>query len=91
MSNPLLKMLLPKLIEQAKSPDLKKKIISVVKKEKEKYTLEANQDVRILLSATNQDILIRIVLFDCEKNQVLNTLGIYRYEHLVELVSNLKI
>ena len=94
MHNGILKMIAPQLLKSASDPKVKEKLLKLLNDKKSEYLSEAEEnapyiDVRLMLSSTQDDIIIKIVLYDFESNIVIGVLNYYRYEQLLEELKKL--
>lgn len=94
MHNGILKMIAPQLLKSASDPKVKEKLLKLLNDKKAEYLSEAEgnapyTDVRLMLSSTQNDIIIKIVLYDFESKSVTGVLSYYRYEQLLEEIKKL--
>ncbi|MGM9819556.1 MAG: hypothetical protein ACI3Z9_01970 [Candidatus Onthomorpha sp.] len=94
MHNGILKMIAPQLLKSASDPKVKEKLLKLLNDKKAEYLSEAEEnapytDVRLMLSSTQNDIIIKIVLYDFESKSVTGVLSYYRYEQLLEEIKKL--
>lgn len=87
--NPMIKMLLPSVMSMVQKPEFKHKLISLIDKEKSKYQVRDGEDLRLVINSTADDIIVRVVRMDVRDGEVVDVLGIYRFEELVELLTKL--
>lgn len=97
MNSSLLSMFLPQLLKQAEKPELKEKIIKLIDEKKEKtledfITNEDCQEVReeldcvLVISATKNDLLVRVMIQDKTTGEMVGNCGIYRYEDIIAAI-----
>ena len=94
MHNGILKMIAPQLLKSASDPKVKEKLLKLLNDKKAEYLSEAEEnapytDIRLMLSSTQNDIIIKIVLYDFESKSVTGVLSYYRYEQLLEEIKKL--
>lgn len=89
--NPMLQMFLPMALKMLKNPNLKVRLLELFAKHKAKYIRSCDDDVRIELSCTNEDILAKTVLYDKFTGEVKDVFVVYNFEELVELLSKIKL
>ena len=94
MHNGILKMIAQQLLKSASDPKVKEKLLKLLNDKKAEYLSEAEEnapytDVRLMLSSTQNDIIIKIVLYDFESKSVTGVLSYYRYEQLLEEIKKL--
>lgn len=87
--NPMIKMFLPNIMSMVQKPEFKHKLISLIDKEKSKYQVRDGEDLRLMINSTANDIIVRVVRMDVSSGKVIDVLGIYRFEELVELLTKL--
>ena len=87
--NPMIKMLLPSVMSMVQKPEFKHKLICLMNKEKSKYQVRDGEDLRLIISSTADDIIVKVVSMDVLSGKVIDVLGIYRFEELVELLTKL--
>ena len=88
-TNPMLKMLLPTAVKMLQNPALKAKLLSLISEQKAKFTLDDGLDLRILLSAVQDEMFAKVVLYNICTNQVIEVVEIYTFEELVEMLTKL--
>lgn len=85
----MIKMFLPNIMSMVQKPEFKHKLISLIDKEKSKYQVRDGEDLRLMINSTANDIIVRVVRMDVSSGKVIDVLGIYRFEELVELLTKL--
>lgn len=91
----MLSAFVPQLLKMAESPKVKEKIVALLNEKKEKYfeqyeiDREASFDVQYMLSCSDNDIMVKVVLYDKGTHVVLQSLDFYRLEELLGMVKNL--
>lgn len=91
MSNPMLKMFLPMAVKMLQNPSLKPKLLDLFATQKAKYIENENEDVKIELSSTSEDILVKVYTYNKYNGEFISLIAVYNYEELVELLSKIKI
>lgn len=92
MSINMLSMFAPQLIKMAESEKVKSKILEVIQAKKKDYQTEPideTRDIRLMLSATNNEIFLRVVEVDLANNGICRSLETFRYDDIIELVKKL--
>ena len=95
MNAGIIKMIVPRILKLADSPEVKAKLIELLEAKKRAYfadnATENNNylDIRLMLSSTPTEITVRVVMYDFEKSCVVSTLDYYKYEDIVAAVKNL--
>ena len=87
MNEAIIKMFLPKIIDLAKNPATKNKILEIINNAKQKYQVEADEELRLVLLSNDDDLFLQIVVFSRSQNQQLGVVETYRYEQLIELIT----
>lgn len=87
MNETIIKMFLPKIIDLAKNPATKNKILEIINNAKQKYQVEADEELRLVLLSNDDNLFLQIVVFSLSLNQQLGVVEIYRYEQLIELIT----
>lgn len=91
----MLQAFVPQLLKMAEKPEVKAKIVGLINSKKEqyfdKYEIEREDylDVQFILSCSNDDIMVKVVLYDKGTHIVIRSLDFYRLEELVSMVKNL--
>lgn len=91
MSNPMLKMFLPMAVKMLQNKTLKPKLLDLFATQKAKYIENENEDVKIELSSTSEDILVKVYTYNKYNGEFISLIAVYNYEELVELLSKIKI
>ena len=91
MSNPMLKMFLPMAVKMLQNKTLKTKLLDLFATQKAKYIENENEDVKIELSSTSEDILVKVYTHNKYNGEFISLIAVYNYEELVELLSKIKI
>lgn len=89
--NPMLQMFLPMALKMLKNPNLKVRLLELFANHKAKCIRSCDDDVRIELSCTKEDILAKIVLYDKFTGEAKDVFGVYNFEELVGLLSKIKL
>lgn len=87
MNEAIIKMFLPKIIDLAKNPATKNKILEIINNAKQKYQVEEDEELRLVVLSDDVDLFLQIVVFSRSQNQQLGVVEIYRYEQLIELIT----
>lgn len=87
MNEAIIKMFLPKIIDLAKNPATKNKILKIINQSKSKYQVEADEELRLVLLSNDVDLFLQIVVFSRSQKQQLGVVETYRYEQLIELIT----
>lgn len=87
MNEALIKMFLPKIIDLAKNPATKNKILEIINNAKQKYQVEEDEELRLVVLSDDVDLFLQIVVFSRSQNQQLGVVETYRYEQLIELIT----
>lgn len=91
----MLSAFVPQLLKMADSPKVKEKIVALLNEKKEKYfeqyeiDREASFDVQFMLSCSEVDIIVKVVVYDKGTHVVIQSLDFYKFEELVSMVKNL--
>ena len=80
-------MFLPKIIDLIKNPATKSRILEIINQSKSKYQVEADEELRLVLLSNDNDLFLQIVVFPRSLNQQLGVVETYRYEQIVELIT----
>mgnify|MGYP003398573397 FL=1 len=95
MNAGLMKMFVPSILKLADNPEVKAKLIELLEAKKKDYFADNMPDdnnfldVRLMLSSTDKEITIRVVMYDFEKSCVVSTLDYYKYDDIIAAVKNL--
>lgn len=95
MNSGLVKMIAPSLLKLADNPNTKAKLISFLEETKKAYFSDTMPDdnnfldVRLMLSSTDKEITVRVVMYDFETSRVVSTLKYYKYEDILNAVKEL--
>ena len=89
--NPMLKMFLPMAVKMLQNPSLKPKLLDLFATQKAKYIENENEDVKIELSSTSEEILVKVYTCNKYNGEFISLIAVYNYEELVELLSKIKI
>lgn len=87
MNKALIAMFLPKIINLIKNPATKSRVLEIINQSKSKYQVEANEELRLVLLSNNDDLFLQIVVFSRSQNKQLGVVETYRYEQLIELIT----
>lgn len=87
MNEVIIKMFLPKIIDLAKNPATKNKILEIINNAKQKYQVEEDEELRLVVLSDDVDLFLQIVVFSRSQNQQLGVVETYRYEQLIELIT----
>lgn len=87
MNEAIIKMFLPKIIDLAKNPATKNKILEIINNAKQKYQVEEDEELRLVVLSDDVDLFLQIVVFSRSQNQQLGVVETYRYEQLIELIT----
>lgn len=87
MNKALIALFLPKIIDLIKNPATKGRILEIINQSKSKYQVEANEEFRLVLLSNNDDLFLQIVVFSRSQNKQLGVVETYRYEQLIELIT----
>lgn len=87
MNKALIAMFLPKIIDLAKNPATKGRILEIINSAKSKYQVEADEELRLVLLSNDDDLFLQIVVYSRSLNQQLGVVETYRYEQLIELIT----
>lgn len=87
MNKALIAMFLPKIIDLIKNPVTKSRILEIINQSKSKYQVEADEELRLVLLSNDNDLFLQIVVFSRSLNQQLGVVETYRYEQIVELIT----
>lgn len=87
MNKALIAMFLPKIIDLIKNPATKSRILEIINQSKSKYQVEADEELRLVLLSNDNDLFLQIVVFSRSLNQQLGVVETYRYEQIVELIT----
>lgn len=87
MNEAIIKMFLPKIIDLAKNPATKNKILEIINNAKSKYQVKDNEELRLVLLSIDNDLLLQIVLYSRWQNQPLGVVETYRYDELINLIT----
>ena len=87
MNEAIIKMFLPKIIDLAKNPATKNKILEIINNAKQKYQVEEDEELRLVVLSDDVDLFLKIVIFSRSQNQQLGVVETYRYEQLIELIT----
>lgn len=87
MNEAIIKMFLPKIIDLAKNPATKNKILEIINNAKQKYQVEEDEELRLVVLSDDVDLFLQIVVFSRSQNQQLGIAETYRYEQLIELIT----
>ena len=87
MNEAIIKMFLPKIIDLAKNPATKNKILEIINNAKQKYQVEEDEELRLVVLSDDVDLFLQIVIFSRSQNQQLGVVETYRYEQLIELIT----
>lgn len=85
----------PQLLKMAESPKVKAKIIDLLTAKKQQYVetfgidKDDNLDVQFMLSCSEVDIIVKVVVYDKGTHVVIQSLDFYKFEELVSMVKNL--
>lgn len=87
MNEAIIKMFLPKIIDLAKNTATKNKILEIINSAKSKYQVKDNEELRLVLLSIDNDLLLQIVLYSRWQNQPLGVVETYRYDELINLIT----
>lgn len=87
MNKALIAMFLPKIIDLIKNPATKDRILEIINSAKSKYQVKDNEELRLVLLSNDNDLFLQIVVFSRSLNQQLGVVETYRYEQIVELIT----
>lgn len=87
MNKALIAMFLPKIIDLAKNPATKSRILEIINSAKSKYQVKDNEELRLVLLSIDNDLLLQIVLYSRWQNQPLGVVETYRYDELINLIT----
>lgn len=87
MNKALIALFLPKIIDLIKNPATKGRILEIINQSKSKYQVEADEELRLVLLSNDNDLFLQIVVFSRSLNQQLGVVETYRYEQIVELIT----
>lgn len=87
MNEAIIKMFLPKIIDLAKNSATKNKILEIINNAKQKYQVEEDEELRLVVLSDDVDLFLQIVIFSRSQNQQLGVVETYRYEQLIELIT----
>ncbi|MEE1112324.1 MAG: hypothetical protein U0K90_05890 [Bacteroidales bacterium] len=87
MNEAIIKMFLPKIIDLAKNTATKNKILEIINNAKQKYQVEEDEELRLVVLSDDVDLFLQIVVFSRSQNQQLGVVETYRYEQLIELIT----
>ena len=87
MNKALINLFLPKIIDLAKNPATKSRILEIINSAKSKYQIEADEELRLVLLSNDDDLFLQIVVYSRSQNKQLGVIETYRYEQLIELIT----
>lgn len=87
MNKALIAIFLPKIIDLAKNPATKDRILEIINSAKSKYQVKDNEELRLVLLSIDNDLLLQIVLYSRWQNQPLGVVETYRYDELINLIT----
>lgn len=87
MNKALINLFLPKIIDLIKNPATKSRILEIINQSKSKYQVEADEELRLVLLSNDNDLFLQIVVFSRSQNKQLGVVETYRYEQIVELIT----
>lgn len=95
-------MFIPQLLKQAENPELKAKIVKLINDKKNKTLEDflANEedledcdeyareyfDCVLVISTTQNELIIRVMIQDRRTGEMVGNCGIYRYEDIIEAI-----
>lgn len=87
MNKALISMFLPKIIDLIKNPATKSRVLEIINSAKNKYQVEADEELRLVILSNDDEIFLQLVVYSRSQNQQLGVIETYRYEQLVELIT----
>lgn len=87
MNKALIAMFLPKIIDLIKNPATKDRVLEIINSAKSKYQVKDNEELRLVLLSIDNDLLLQIVLYSRWQNQPLGVVETYRYDELINLIT----
>lgn len=87
MNKALIAMFLPKIIDLAKNPATKSRILEIINSAKSKYQVADDEELRLVLISNDEDLFLQIVVYSRTQHQQLGVVETYRYEQLIELIT----
>ena len=87
MNKALIALFLPKIIDLIKNPATKSRVLEIINSAKSKYQVEADEELRLVLLSNDDDLFLQLVVFSRSQNKQLGVVETYRYEQLIELIT----
>lgn len=87
MNKTFISIFLPKIIDLIKNPATKSRILEIINSAKNKYQVEADEELRLVLLSNDDDLFLQLVVYSRTQHQQLGVVETYRYEQIVELIT----